>query len=101
MITHIYVGGGAAHYVGGTITELTGDDISTATIEMALSDTQLEAPTVWESPSVVEAGASVSERVAKLLVDDSTTPGTYYCWVRVTDLPEVEPIMIQGPIKVV
>ena len=101
MITYIYVGGGAAQYVGGTITERTGGDISTATIEMALSGTQLEAPAVWEVPSVVEAGATASQKVAKLLVDDSTTPGTYYCWVRVTDLPEVEPIMIQGPIKVV
>lgn len=93
----INVTAGGARYVGGTITETTGKDISADTVVMALgSDT---TPGIWTTPDVkVAAVASVT---VKLLVTNAVAVGTYWIWGRITDSPEVEPFILDGPIYVV
>jgi hypothetical protein len=99
-IMTIYVSEGMKRYVGGTITETTGKDISGATFQIALSPDNQIPPTVWVTPTVNMQGATTASRVVKLLVDTGTTPGTYFVWARVTDNPEIEPLLLDGPIPV-
>lgn len=100
--TEIWVSLGKKRYVGGTVTEVTGKDISTATITLALASSKRTPPSVWEAPDVDTQGATTSDRVVKLLVTDDfitedTPLGTYYCWANVEDDPEIEPFVISGP----
>jgi hypothetical protein len=87
-------GGGA--YGGGTTTPTTGKDISGATFQISLGSADNPGP--WESPDVSTQGATTAIRTVKLLVDNTYPKGTYYAWVRVTDVPEILPMRIQGPI---
>lgn len=96
----IYVTKGAKRYVGGTVTETTGKDISGATFTIALGTDAKVPPASIVGIPVSAAGATSASRVLKMLVDNTVTVGTYYCWVKVVDSPEIEPIMIQGPITV-
>ncbi|TFD74747.1 hypothetical protein [Cryobacterium fucosi] len=100
MGTPIYVSTGAARYVGGTVTETTGKDITLATFLVGLGSISTP-PTVWVAPSVNVQGATVAVRILKLLVTNTTPAGTYYCWAKITDTPEVEPLILQGPIVVI
>jgi hypothetical protein len=98
-MTTIFVSQGKTRYVGGTITELTGKDISTATYTMALGTSAIIPPTTgWVAPDVSIAGATVASRVLKLLVTNTTPVGTWWVWVNVVDNPEIEPFAVQGPI---
>lgn len=106
MIVHITAD--AVQYVGGTVTETTGKDISGGTFEIGLSSSSSTPPTSWLTPDVSVAGDSVAVRVVKLLVSETLPTGSpvvagsrYYCWVRAHDVPEVVPLMVQGPIDVV
>jgi hypothetical protein len=100
MTSPIYVTSGAARYVGGTVTEVTGKDISADTFTMGLSHISTP-PTVWVAPSVSTAGATLNIRTLKLLVTNTTLPGTYWVWAKIVDSPEIEPIILQGPITVI
>lgn len=91
MAKTIWVSTGAQEYVGGSVTEITGEDISTATLEVGLSTSPNTPPDDWATPDVDEEGTTTSSRVVKLLVTDTTELGTYYCWVRVSDIPEIAP----------
>jgi hypothetical protein len=97
--TTILATAGEKQYVGGTVTELTGKDISAATFEIALG-TIAAPPAVWSVPDVTIAGATTAQRVVKLLVTNTTPPGTYWVWVRIIDNPEVKPLIVQGPITI-
>lgn len=102
MITHIYTTlGGAKQYVGGTVHARFGDDISGATFEVGLSTSRSTPPTGWTTPSINTQGETVSDRLVKLLVDETTPPGKYTLWVRVTDFPEVEPMVLHPNIEVI
>jgi hypothetical protein len=78
-------------YVGGTITELTGKDISGATIVVALlntgsgptSETEGTEPDIDEKPTL-------SQRTVKKLINSDVAPGSYQLWGRITDTPERE-----------
>lgn len=94
----ILVSAGAAEYVGGTITETTGKDISAAVFMMSLGSAS--NPGAWVAPSTSTAGATVASRVVQLLVNNTTARGTYYAWVRVTDAPEVAPVRFPTEIVV-
>lgn len=96
----IYVSQGMKRYVGGTVTETTGKDISGATFVVALGADNVTPPGSWVSPSVNIQGATVAARVLKLLIDTSTAPGQYFIWARITDNPEIEPVLLDGPIAV-
>ena len=100
-MTTIHVTKGAKEYVGGTITEKTGANIQAATYSIGLSASSQTPPVSFSTPAVSEQGATVADRVVKLLVDNATAPGTWYCWVKVSDIPEVALRMIHGPIKVI
>jgi hypothetical protein len=95
---------GALKYVGGTVTEVTGKDISGATFALSLGSATFPGAT-WYAPDVSEPGGANHIRVVKLKVSSTLPaglgiPGTYWCWVRITDAPEIEPLRIQGPIVV-
>jgi hypothetical protein len=96
----IYVSEGMKRYVGGTVTEATGKDISSATFQVALGADNIVPPTSWVAPSVSAQGATVADRKVLLLVDSSTTVGTYFVWAKVADTPEIEPLLLDGPIVV-
>lgn len=100
MARTIWVSRGAAEYVGGTVTETEGADITLATLEVAFSETTRDAPEedAYIPPDVDEAGSSSAARTVKLLLDQSAATfhglsdtGTYYLWVRVVDTPEIAP----------
>ena len=97
----IYVSLGKKRYVGGTITELNGKDISTATFTIALGVDSSIPPTTFVAPDVSTIGATNASRVLKKLIDSTTAPGTYYVWANILDSPEIEPVVLQGPITVV
>jgi hypothetical protein len=98
----IYVSQGAKRYVGGTITEVNGADISTDAIVGALGD--YETPPLKSSasaPSSVAAGATNAQRIVKQLIDNTVTPAEdRWYWVWITDNPEIEPIRLDGPINI-
>ncbi len=104
MSVDIIVTAGAVKYVGGTITETTGKDISADPFVMSLGSDK-NPGTDWVAPDASVAGATNNIRTLKLLVSASlpagiTVPGTYWVWAKVTDAPEVEPMRLQGPITV-
>jgi hypothetical protein len=104
MAVEVLVSAGAVKYVGGTVTDVLGNDISTAGFELSLGSASNPGST-WYTPDVSAAGASNSSRVLKLKVSATlpagiTVPGTYWCWARITALPEIEPVRLQGPITV-
>jgi hypothetical protein len=101
----VRVSAGAVTYVGGTVTESTGKDISSCSFQVGLSSSEEVAPTVWISPDVSIQGDTSASRVLKLLVSSSqpaTSPvvvgETYFCWAKIVDSPEVEPLVVQGNI---
>lgn len=96
----IYVSKGMKRYVGGTVTETTGKDISSATFQMALGSDNVTPPSSWVSPSVNTQGGTTADRVLKFLVDSSTAVGTYFVWCKVADSPEIEPLLLDGPVVV-
>jgi hypothetical protein len=98
-MTTIYVSQGMTQYVGGTITETNGKDISTDTFTIALG-TDPSTPPVsgWVAPTVSTVGANTASRVVKLLISNSTAPGTWFVWARISDSPEILPQFLQGPI---
>lgn len=97
----IYVTLGKKRYVGGTITELTGKDISGATFTIALGADSSIPPTTFVTPDVSTIGTTNASRVLKKLIDVTTAPGTYYVWANIADSPEIEPVVLQGPVVVV
>lgn len=104
MSVDVLVSAGAVKYVGGTVTETAGLDISGASFEMSLGSAT-DPGTTWVEPDVSAAGTSNAQRVLKLLVSSTlpagiTWPGTYWCWARITASPEIEPVRLQGPIVV-
>jgi hypothetical protein len=97
----IYVSLGKKRYVGGTVTEVNAKDISGDTFTIALGlDRTIPPSTGWVAPSVNTVGATNASRILKLLVDNTTPLGTYWVWCTVTDNPEIEPLVLQGPVVV-
>jgi hypothetical protein len=95
---------GAVKYVGGTITEVTGKDISGATYVMSLGSATYPGPT-WYAADVSQQGPTTATRIVKLKITSTlpsgiVIPGTYWVWCKITDAPEVEPLRLQGPIVV-
>jgi len=78
-------------YAGGTITELSGKDISGDTIVLALLPlgSKPDETTTDTAPDVDESPAP-AQRVVKMLITDDVEPGSYQLWARITDNPEQE-----------
>lgn len=98
----IWVSKGAVEYVGGTITETTGQDITAATIVMALGAYSTPPDkTSGKTPDSDTQGATTADRVVKLLIDNTYTPATgQYVYAWITDSPESEPVRLDGPITI-
>ena len=98
----IWVSKGEVEYVGGTVTETTGDDISGIDITVGLSTSGHEPPDaeVFAEPDVDDQGATEASRTLKKLVDDSIPLGAYYLWASIPDTPENPYVMLAGPIYV-
>lgn len=100
-MTKIYLTGtvpSSKQYVGGTITEVTGKNISAATYLIGLSPYIDIPPATYLTPSTNVQGATTAERTVQLLIDNSFAPGTWYVWLNIADNPQVLPFMIQGPV---
>jgi hypothetical protein len=100
MIVEVLATAGESEYVGGTVTETTGKNITTATYQMALGS--IDRPGAWENPSVSAVGPEGNHtRVLKLLIgaNVSTPNGEYYVWAKITDTPEVN--AVRFPQKIV
>jgi hypothetical protein len=97
MNTPIWVSKGKKRYVGGTITETTGKDISADVVTVGLVGSSTIPPDTFGTPDVDLPGAAVSQRIAKKLIDASTPLGTYWCWGNIEDNPEIEPFVLSGP----
>lgn len=97
MTRAIWVSKGKKRYVGGTVTELTGKDISADVLTIALATSPSIPPDTFATPDVDEQGATTANRVVKKLIDSSTDLGTYWCWGNVEDNPEIEPFVLSGP----
>lgn len=97
----IFATNGAKEYVGGTIVEKTGKNISTDVIQVALGgrDTPPSSSS-WQTPDS-DTSPTTSSRLIKLLIQTPITPGTYWCWADITDNPEIVPMILQGPIVVI
>lgn len=109
MTDDIWVSKGQSHYVGGVITETTGDDISGDQIVVGLG-------TYYEPPDQADTGApdddipgtttttdgqTLHTRTIKQLIDHDTPLGDgQQLWAWVTDNPEVEPIRLGDPFNV-
>ncbi len=83
---------GGVEYVGVTITETSGQNITGATVELSLGTST--DPGVWRAPDD-DKSPSPSIRTVKLLIGGSYRPPQrstgYYLWWRLTDSPEVAP----------
>ena len=99
----IYVTQGHKRYVGGTITEVNGKNISGDNIVMAMGP-------MWPPPAKATAiapdsdaqGPTTASRVVKKLIQTGAVMGEdQFCWAWITDNPEIEPIRLDGPINVV
>ncbi len=113
--TPIYASQGKKRLVGGTVTEVTGKDISGDVFTIALGLSNTAPPTTgWSAPTVNQAGAGLplpnmfgvtipasAQRVLLLLVDSTVSAGIYHVWANIMDSPEVEPVWLAGPITVV
>jgi hypothetical protein len=114
VYTPIYVSSGFKRLVGGTITEITGKDISADTFTIALGSSGTTPPSSgWVTPTTNTIGAglplpnqygvaipAVAQRIVLLLVDNATSLGTYHVWGKIPDSPEIEPVWLAGPITV-
>ncbi len=67
---------GKKRYVGGTVTEVNGKDISGATYTIGLSPDLNTLPTSFVTPDVNTAGATPAQRVLKLLISSPQAAGT-------------------------
>lgn len=91
---------GRKRYEGGTITELTGKDITGVTFQVALGTSLNNAPTTgWGAPDVTVPGPGcilkdgtaipgTAQRILKKLIQAPTPPGTWYLWWSFSDTPE-------------
>jgi hypothetical protein len=77
-------------FVGGTITEVNEADISDDTIVVLLPlGTYPDESTTGQEPDS-DTSPSTSSRLVKMLITDTTYPGSYQLWGRITDDPERE-----------
>ena len=98
----IYVTAGAKRYVGGTITETTGKNISGDTIVLALGPKFPAPPKSGATAPDSDASPTPPQRLVKKMIDSTVTPqDDIYLWAWVSDNPEVEPILLDGPFDVV
>lgn len=100
--TPIFVSLGKKRYVGGTVTEKDGNDISGDTFTVALGTSNTIPPSSgWVVPGVNQAGkGGSSTRLLLFLVDNNVDPGVYWIWANIVDNPEIEPLVLDGPITV-
>lgn len=101
----IYLTNGNKRYVGGTITEVYGKDISGATFLIAtvLNQTDPNIPpaaasftSVGSDAITIGASGVASKKLLRLIDTISNYPaGVYGCWGRIADNPEIEPVFLQ------
>jgi hypothetical protein len=107
MSLPIFISQGKTRYVGGTITDELGHDISGDTYTVALGLSNAIPPTGgWVAPDVntVGSGGTSSRQLLQLVTATTTlgtgtvTPGTtVWSWGNIVDTPEIEPFVLSGP----
>lgn len=100
MIIEIHASAGGQQYVGGTITEKTGKDISAVTITMSLGS-ESRPGTTWSAPDQSSSGPLNVRNVLMMVGASEATPaGTYAVWVKMQDGPS-EQLIMRFPQKVI
>jgi hypothetical protein len=104
MHTEILISAGARKYIGGTITESSGLDISGLDYKISLGSADRPGAT-WLTPDTsVSPGGNNWQRTVKYLVTSTTPagviPGTYYVWIKVTAAQEIDPLRIPGEVVI-
>lgn len=87
MSRTIHATAGGIEYVTAQVVEANGQDLSSCAWQIGLSTSYADPPAVWLTPSKT-AFPAAGQAAISTLVDNSTTPGTYWLWVRDTDNPE-------------
>lgn len=96
----VWVSKGEVEYVGGTVTEAEGKDLTAATFTIALGDYRVP-PDAFFAPDVDEPGATPNVRTVKLLVEAGTKPeGEYWIWVSIADSPERPFVRFPTPVRI-
>ena len=92
----IWVSKGEKEYVGATVTEANGEDISAIVFGVGLSTSSTEPPAAasFATPDVSVQGATTASRTLKKLIDDTVSVGDYYLWAKLPDTPEVPYVLL-------
>ena len=103
MTASIYVTLGNKRYVGGYVNADTDISGGTFTIALGTDPTIPPAAAAFTTPGVNMTGAALTQRKVLKLIDNTITPGTYFVWVKIVDVPgpEIEPLLVQGPVTVI
>ena len=88
---------GGIEYASALITDSLGNDLSFASFVVGLSTDEGTAPTVWKAPDVQE---SVGTNMRVKMLIQGKQPGTYFLWVKVTDNPEIIPLVCTSYITI-
>jgi hypothetical protein len=86
---------GAVGYVGGTYTEIAGNNITAATVLLAVGTYDASGGD-WRPPDIAVQGETVADKIVKLLIsnpsDGGYTPTTDadHLWGKLTDDPEID-----------
>lgn len=106
MTKTVWVSKGNKENVGGNISETRNHaDISGSTFAIGFSTSDTVAPDTYSTPTVNEQGDNLWDRVVAILLDTDLvtslglTLGTeYFPWIRVTDTPEIEPVVVRDTV---
>lgn len=112
MTFNVFVTNGNQEYVGGTLIETTGKDISGDTFKIGLSANSLTPPTSWSTPSVNTAGLTqlviggvtipvTAQRRILLLIAPGATLGAFVAWGQCADGSEIVARVLQTDIQVI
>ena len=93
----IYASAGGIEYASALVTETTGLDITNDTFVVGLSTDQNTPPPSWQVPDVQQ---NVGTNVRVKMLIQGQAPGTYWLWVKVTDNPEIIPLVCTNYITI-
>ena len=97
----INVTDGMREYIGGTVTERFGANISDTVFQVGLGGYDQEhLPDIWTSPDLDSSPTSSKRKIDKL-IDGSAPLGVHYLWIRVQDNPEIIPLRVDIAIVVI
>lgn len=93
----IRITGGYSAYVSGILTDVNGEDLSTATLKLALYAEGVEPDTensaTWKTPSAITYPTTGKAKASLLVTEGDYPVGKYRLWCLAVDSPEAQPVM--------